>query len=349
MKDMHPVTHHERATAGNSSAADEHRPLLKVENLKKYFPLRTGFLFRSESAVRAVDGVNLEIYPGEALGLVGESGCGKSTLGRLILRLIEPTEGRIEFEGVDLTTADEDTMRRLRRDLQIVFQDPYASLNPRMTVGDIIGRPLQVHGLANGRERDEIVRDLLTRVGMRPEHATRYPHEFSGGQRQRIGVARALALRPKLIVCDEPTSALDVSVQAQILNMMRHLQREFQLTYLFISHDLGVIRHICDRIAVMYLGKIVEVASKRTLFERPLHPYTEGLLAAVPVPNPRLKREIKLLEGDIPSPASPPPGCRFHTRCPLREPICSEKEPLFIEAEPDHWIACHVRAPAGDA
>jgi oligopeptide transport system ATP-binding protein len=298
---------------------------------------------RKVGAVRAVDGLSFFIRKGETLGLVGESGCGKSTTGRAILQLYRPTSGSVQFEGVELTRLKGEALRKMRRQVQMIFQDPYASLNPRMTVGSIIGEPLDIHGLARGREKQQRVEELLRVVGLNPYFANRYPHEFSGGQRQRIGIARALAVNPSFIVCDEPISALDVSIQAQIINLLEELQDEFGLTYLFIAHDLSVVRHISDRIAVMYLGKIVELADRLELYEQPLHPYTKALLSAVPIPDPTIerKRERIILTGDVPSPVNPPPGCRFHTRCPLADTICREQEPEFREVTPGHWAACH--------
>jgi oligopeptide transport system ATP-binding protein len=309
-----------------------------------HFPLTQGIIFqRKVGAVRAVDGLSFSIRKGETMGLVGESGCGKSTTGRAILQLHRPTSGTVQFEGVELTRLKGEPLRKMRRQMQMIFQDPYASLNPRMTVGSIIGEPLDIHNLAKGKEKQQRVEELLRVVGLNPYFANRYPHEFSGGQRQRIGIARALAVNPSFIVCDEPISALDVSIQAQIINLLEELQDEFGLTYLFIAHDLSVVRHISDRIAVMYLGKIVELADRLDLYENPLHPYTKALLSAVPIPDPAIerKRERIILTGDVPSPVAPPPGCRFHTRCPLADTICREQEPEFREVTPGHWAACH--------
>jgi len=315
--------------------------LLEVKNLKKLFAVTRG-LAREKIFVRAVDGVDFTITRGETLGLVGESGCGKTTVGRLIIRLIEPTEGEILFGGENLARLDKKKLLALRRFFQIIFQDPFASLNPRMTVSEIVGRPMEIHGLTRRSERDEKVGELLATVGLRREQLSRYPHEFSGGQRQRIGIARALATQPQLVVADEPTSALDVSVQAQILNLMKDLQRRFGLTYLFISHNISVIRHISERVAVMYLGKIVELSEKRALFAKPAHPYTQALLAAVPSLDPRHKRVEVILEGDVPSPVNPPSGCRFHTRCRHAMPRCSAEEPGVQQLEDGRWVACHL-------
>lgn len=320
----------------------EKRALLSVRNLKKYFPIRSGVFMRTTGYVRAVDDVSFSVREGETLGLVGESGCGKSTTGRTVLRLIEPTEGEVEFDGIPLTKLSSEEMRKRRRDMQMVFQDPFASLNPRMTVGDILEEPLIVHGIGTAKERKEQVRELLRLVGMDEDHANRYPHQFSGGQRQRIGIARAVALRPKLIVADEPVSALDVSIQSQVLNLLEDLQEQFGLTYLFIAHDLSVVRHISDRVGVMYLGRLVELADRDELYDHPLHPYTQALLSAVPVPDPDAKRERIILQGDVPSPADPPKGCAFHPRCPHVMDICREVRPRFRDQGSGHFVACHL-------
>ncbi len=318
-------------------------PLLRVENLVKHFPIKGGLLSRTVDRVHAVDGVSFELAPGETLGLVGESGCGKSTTGRCVLRLIEPTSGEVWFGGREMGGLDRNELRALCRDMQIIFQDPYASLNPRMTVGAIIGEALQIHGLAKGPRdfQDKVVR-LLETVGLHPDHMRRFPHEFSGGQRQRIGIARALAVSPKLIVCDEPVSALDVSIQAQVINLLEDLQEQFDLTYLFIAHDLSVVEHISDRVAVMYLGRIVEIAPARDLYTSPRHPYTEALLSAVPIPDPTVRRQRILLQGDVPNPIHPPAGCHFHPRCPHASARCREEAPKLREIAPGRQAACHL-------
>jgi oligopeptide/dipeptide ABC transporter ATP-binding protein len=318
-------------------------PLLQVTDLKKYFPVHKGLLSRVSGQVYAVDGITFSLDKGETLGLVGESGCGKSTAGKTILRLIEPTSGTIRVNGERIDALSRGAMRPWRRELQVVFQDPYSSLNPRMSAGDIVAEPLVNYGLASGQALKDKVAGLFAKVGLRAEQMQRYPHEFSGGQRQRIGIARALALNPGLIVCDEPVSALDVSVQAQVINLLMDLQGEFGLSYLFIAHDLAVVEHISHRIAVMYLGKIVELTDKRSLFASPQHPYTEALLSAVPVPDPQARRKRIILSGDVPSPINPPSGCRFHTRCPYAEARCKVEEPAMREVRPGHFVACHLR------
>jgi peptide/nickel transport system ATP-binding protein len=321
----------------------EAAPLLQVEGLKKYFPVRKGLLRRTVGQIYAVDDVSFAIRPGETLGLVGESGCGKTTVGRTILRLIEPTAGILRLGGRDITRLGKAELRPFRQQMQIIFQDPYSSLDPRMRAGAIVGEPLKVHGLATKRARLERVAQLFERVGLRAAQMDNYPHQFSGGQRQRIGVARALALNPKLIIADEPVSALDVSIQAQVINLLTDLQRDLRLSYLFISHNLAVVEHISHRIAVMYLGRIVEHTDKATLFTKPLHPYTEALLAAVPVPDPAIKRSKRVVPGDVPSPLRPPPGCHFHTRCPYAETRCRIETPALREVEPERYVACHLR------
>jgi oligopeptide transport system ATP-binding protein len=324
-------------------AQAQHDALLQVRNLQTHFPLGRTSLFGPRRYVHAVDGLTFDIYRGETLGLVGESGCGKSTTGRTLLRLVEPTGGQILYQGQDLVRLSMPAMRKMRQRLQIIFQDAYASLSSRMRVETIIGDALAIHKLASGAERVRRVRDLLQRVGLDPSYAHRYPHEFSGGQRQRIGIARALAVNPEFVVCDEPISALDVSIRAQIINLLEDLQHEFNLTYLFIAHDLAVVRHICDRVAVMYLGKFMELADKHTLYDAPLHPYTRSLLSAVPVPDPDLEdtRQRVILTGDVPSPVYPPSGCVFHTRCPIARDRCRSEVPAWQEHVPGHWVACH--------
>jgi oligopeptide transport system ATP-binding protein len=322
--------------------------LVRIRDLKMHFPITQGIIVqRKVGAIKAVDGISFDILHGETLGLVGESGCGKSTTGRAILQLYRPTAGEVYFEGENLTTVKGEHLRRMRSRMQMIFQDPYASLNPRMTVGDIIGEPLTVHNIAKGKERRERVQELLKVVGLNPYFVNRYPHEFSGGQRQRIGVARALAVQPDFIVCDEPISALDVSIQAQIINLLEDLQSQFDLTYLFIAHDLSVVRHISDRVAVMYLGKIVELTDRYELYHNALHPYTKALLSAVPIPDPVVeeKRQRIILEGDVPSPANPPVGCNFNTRCPLAMDICFQQEPGFLDVGGGHWVACWAVNP----
>jgi oligopeptide transport system ATP-binding protein len=319
--------------------------LLEIRELKKHFPVGDGLFSRNKGAVKAVDGVNLDVNEGETVGLVGESGCGKSTLGRAILRLIEPTGGEVKFHGKNLLALSQRELRDMRREMQIIFQDPYASLNPRMRVGDIVGEGLEIHKLAKGRAKRDRVMELLHQVGLREDHFGRYPHEFSGGQRQRIGIARALAVSPKFIVCDEPVSSLDVSIQAQIINLLQELQEKLRLTYLFISHDLRVVEHISHRVAIMYLGKVVEIANSETIYRDAKHPYTRALLSAVPMPDTERKKERVVLEGDVPSPVNPPAGCTFHPRCAYREALCSQTEPPLDFGPEGHGVACHVFGP----
>ncbi|MFK8024619.1 MAG: ABC transporter ATP-binding protein [Ilumatobacter sp.] len=336
--------------SGAVSSLSAGEPLLRVRELVKEFPIRAGVFKRQVGAVQAVSGVSLDLFPNETLGIVGESGCGKSTLGRSLLRLIEPTSGSVMFGDEDVTVASKGRLRELRRDLQMVFQDPYASLNPRLPIRDIVGEPMRIHGVSSS-ESKERVGQLLKRVGLLPEHGNRYPHEFSGGQRQRIGIARSLALRPKVIVLDEPVSALDVSIQAQVLNLLEEIQDEYDLSFIFIAHDLSVVRHTSDRVAVMYLGRIAEVADKDSLYETPSHPYTASLLSAVPVADPKRERSRQriLLQGDVPSPANPPSGCRFHPRCPVAQDRCKNETPELQEVRPGHQVACHFPLQAGES
>jgi oligopeptide transport system ATP-binding protein len=332
-------------TMNEAEVAKKDGKLLRVENLTKHFPIEKGIVIRRQvGAVRAVDGITFDIRHGETFGLVGESGCGKSTTGRTILRLYQPTDGKVFFNDIDVTSMPESDMRRFRPHMQMIFQDPYASLNPRMSVREIIGEPLLLHFSMKTEDRAERVKELLELVGMNPRFAARFPHEFSGGQRQRIGIARALASAPEFIVCDEPISALDVSIQAQVVNLLQRLQDTLGLTYLFIAHDLSMVRYISDRMAVMYVGKLVEISKSDDLYENPLHPYTQALLSAIPIPDPVVEeqRQRIILKGDVPSPIDPPPGCRFHTRCPIAEDICSEAEPELRELAMDHWVACHL-------
>ncbi len=324
--------------------ANTDRDLIVVKNLKKYFPVRGGLLQRTVAWVQAVDDVSFTIKEGETLGLVGESGCGKTTVGRTMLRLTEPTSGQVLFNGTEVFGLKGKSLKEMRRNMQIIFQDPYASLDPRVPIGESVMEGLKIHGIGNAKEQFDLAIATLKKVGLEDYHARRYPHEFSGGQRQRIGIARALALMPDFIVCDEPVSALDVSIQSQVLNILKDLQQELNLTYLFIAHNLSVVEHISDRVAVMYLGKMVELATREDLFRNPLHPYTQALMSAIPVPDPRLKRERIILKGDVPSPLRPPSGCRFHPRCPIAGEICKVQEPVFREALPNHWVACHMVA-----
>lgn len=316
------------------------RDLIKVDGLEKYFPVRAGLFQRVVAWVQAVDDVSFTIREGETLGLVGESGCGKTTVGRSMLRLIEPSAGKVSFDGRNILELSQSELKDIRREMQIIFQDPYASLDPRVPIGESIMEGLNIHNVGTRQERFDVMLDVLHKVGLEPYHARRYPHEFSGGQRQRIGIARALTLLPKFIVCDEPVSALDVSIQSQILNILKELQSEYNLTYLFIAHNLSVVEHISDRVAVMYLGKIVELTSREELFRNPMHPYTRALISAIPIPDPHLKRKRTILKGDVPSPLNPPKGCRFHTRCPVAVEQCSQEEPPFLQITIDHWVAC---------
>ncbi|WP_369017416.1 dipeptide ABC transporter ATP-binding protein [Thermatribacter velox] len=315
--------------------------ILEVKNLKKYFPIKAGVFRKTVAFVKAVDGVSFQVRQGETFGIVGESGCGKSTLGMTLLKLHTPTSGKVLFENQDVFSLSDSELRKLRRNIQMIFQDPFSSLNPRMSVGAIIEEGLSTHRIGNAKERKAMVEVLVEKVGLSKDVLKRYPHEFSGGQRQRIGIARALALKPKLVIADEAVSALDVSIRSQIINLLKDLKDEFSLTYIFISHDLAVVRYICDRIMVMYLGKAVEIASKEALFENPLHPYTVSLISAVPVPNPDYKVRRIILKGDVPSPINPPAGCRFYTRCPVSQPLCASQEPDLLEVQPGHWVACH--------
>lgn len=328
----------------NAPASTNHKgeTLVEVNNLVKYFPVRSGLLQRVVNHVKAVDDVSFFVRQGETLGLVGESGCGKTTVGRTMLRLVEPTSGAVKFDGRDVFAMKPADLKAVRRDMQIIFQDPYASLDPRVPIGESVMEGLHIHRIGTPKERVDIMLETLKKVGLEDYHARRYPHEFSGGQRQRIGIARALALRPRFIICDEPVSALDVSIQSQVLNILKDLQREFGLTYLFIAHNLSVVEHVSDRVAVMYLGKMVELATREEMFRQPLHPYTLALMSAIPVPNPRLKRQRTILKGDVPSPLNPPKGCRFHPRCPVALEKCAQEEPQFKELLPDHWVACWV-------
>ena len=327
-------------TQTSSKNGGEKWDIIQVNELVKYFPIRGGFLQKVVAWVQAVDNVSFTIREGETVGLVGESGCGKTTIGRTMLRLVEPTSGSVMFEGTDIFKLRGRELKEMRRNMQIIFQDPYASLDPRSPIGESVAEGLKIHGIGNSKERHETVIEMLRKVGLEDYHARRYPHEFSGGQRQRIGIARALALRPKFIIADEPVSALDVSIQSQVLNILKDLQREFGLTYLFIAHNLSVVEHISDRVAVMYLGKMVEMAGRDELFRNPLHPYTQALMSAIPVPDPTLSRERIILQGDVPSPVNPPSGCRFHPRCPVAFDHCSVQEPPLIEVSPDHLVAC---------